>query len=158
MCMALYLASDRPLRLTKQPEYPNDGTSLPTWPREAQRFQTATLQPKQEAVRSHFSHPHVLYAGSYEGCGCGFNYGREYPEAQDEAEHLTAARESIAELVRYVRESGVREIYRCWFDEEAKPTVRQRTVTPETLSSPDFVFGEQELLRIDHDASRATLR
>ena len=152
MCMVLYIASDRPLPLTKQPEYPKDCTSSPTWPREAQRFHTATLQPKQEAVRSHFSHPHVSYAGSYEGCGCGFNYGREYPEAEDDAEHLTAAHESVAELVRYVRDSGVREIYSCWFDDETKPTVRERTVTPEMLASPDFVFGEQELLRIDHDA------
>ncbi len=152
MCMALYIASDRPLPLTKQPEYPKDCTSSPTWPREAQRFHTATLQEKQEAVRFHFGYPHVLYAGSYEGCGCGFNYGREYPEAEDDAEHLTAARESVAELVRYVRDSGVREIYSCWFDDEGKPTARERTVAPEALASPDFVFGEQELLRIDHDA------
>lgn len=100
----------------------------------------------------HFSHPHVLYAGSYEGCGCGFNYGREYPEAEDDAENLIAARESAAELVRYVREARVLELYSCWFDDEAKPTAHQRTVTPETLASPDFIFGEQELLRIDHDA------
>jgi hypothetical protein len=45
----------------------------------------------------------------------------------------------------------VREIYSCWFDDEAKPTVRERTVTPEMLASPYFVFGERELLRIDHD-------
>ena len=56
------------------------------------------------------------------------------------------------EWVRYVRDSGVREIYSCWFDDEGKPTARERTVTPEALASPDFVFGEQELLRIDHDA------
>jgi hypothetical protein len=150
--MALYIASDRPLPLTKQPVYAKDCISSPTWPREAQRFHTATLQPKQEAVRSHFTHPHVLYAGSYEGCGCGFNYGRQYPEVEDEAEHLTAARESVAELVRYVRGSGVREIYSCWFDDEAKPTLHERTITPETLASPDFVFGEQELLRVNYEA------
>ncbi len=150
--MALYLASDRSLPLTKQPVYPKDCTSSPTWPKEAQRFHTAKLQPTQESVRSHFSHPHVLYAGSYEGCGCGFNYGREYPEVEADAEHLTAARESVAEFVRYVRDSSVREIYSCWFDDETKPTVRERSVTPETLALPDFVFGEQELLRIDHAA------
>jgi len=103
-------------------------------------------------VHSHFSHPHVLYAGSYEGCGCGFNYGREYPEAEDDAAHLTAACQSVAELVRSVRDSGVREIYSCWFDDEAKPTVHQRTITPETLASPEFVFGDRELLRIDYEA------
>jgi len=140
------------LPVTKQPEYRKDAVSSPTWPREAQRFYTATLNTTQEAVRSHFSYPQVLYAGSYEGCGCGFNYGREYPEAEDDAEHLTAARESVAELVRYVRASRVQEIYSCWSDDEAKPTVHQRTVTPEMLASPDFIFREQELLRIELNA------
>ena len=150
MCKALYIASDKSLPLTKQPEYPKGCTLSPTWPREAQRFHTATLKPKQEAVRSHFSYPHVLYAGSYEGCGCGFNYGREYPQSENDSEHLTAARESVAELARYVRDSRVREIYSCWFDDEAKPIVRKRTVTPEMLASLEFIFEEQELLTIDH--------
>lgn len=125
--------------------------SSPLWPREAQRFHTAPLRPEQEAVRSHFSLPHVLYAGSYEGCGCGFNFGREYPEAEDDEEHLIAARESVAELVRYVRNSGVREIYSCWFDDEVKPTTHERALTPDTLALPDFFFCEQELVRIVHD-------
>ena len=103
-------------------------------------------------MRSHFSHPYVLYAGSYEGCGCGFNYGRGCPEVEDDAEYLAAARESVAQLVRYVRDSGVREIYSCWFDDEAEPTIQQRTVTPETLALPDFIFGKHELLKIDQDA------
>jgi hypothetical protein len=152
MCMAVYIASDRPLPLTKQPEYPKDCISSPTWPMEAQRFHTAELRPAQEAVRSHFQFPHVLYAGSYEGCGCGFNFGREYPSDEDDPKHLTVARESVADLIRYVRESGVRQIYSCWFDDEAKPTAHERTVKPEALAAQDFFFREQELLSIDHDA------
>src|SRR5688572_14621997 len=62
MCMALYLASDRPLPLIEQREIPKDALSSPTWPREAQRFHTALLRPEQEVVRSHFSLPHILYA------------------------------------------------------------------------------------------------
>jgi hypothetical protein len=149
MCLALYIASDRQLPLIKQPEYASDCVASPNWLAEAQRFHTATLELSQEAVRLHFSHPHVLYAGSCEGCGCGFNYGREYPEVEDDAEHLRAARESVAELVLYIRESGVREIYTCWLEDETKPILRHRTVTPEALASPDFVFAERELLRID---------
>lgn len=148
MCIALYIASDRPLPLTPQPVSVAEGTSSPTWPQEAQRFHTATLQPAQEAVRSHFNHPHVLYVGSYEGCGCGFNYGRECPDVEVDAAHLTAARESVAELVRYVQYSGVREIYSCQFDDEAKPVTRRRTVTLQLLASPDFVFGDRELLTV----------
>jgi hypothetical protein len=148
--MALYIASDIPLPVIQQHETSKDAIESPSWPLEAQRFHTRTLSPEQEAVRSHFSHTQVLYAGSYEGCGCGFNFGREYPDDETDEGHLTAARESLVELVRYVRESRVQEIYSCWFDDEAQPTVHQRTITPEVLASPDFVFQQQELLRINH--------
>jgi hypothetical protein len=137
--MALYIASDRP---------------LPLRPWQAQPFHTAELKPDQEAVRSHFSNPHVVYAGSYEGCGCGFNYGREHPETDDDPENLAAAKESVAELVRYVQESGVREIYCCWFDDESEPAAHKRTVTPAILGAQDFFFRFREggeLLTVDRD-------
>jgi len=152
MCLALYLASDHSLPIIPRRESPKDAMSSLTWPREAQRFHTAALGSPQEAVLPQLSRKHVLYAGSYEGCGCGFNFGRQYPDAADDAEYLTAARESVAELVQYVRDSRVQEIYSCWFDDETKPAVHQRAVTPEMLSSPDFFFRELELLKIDHDA------
>jgi hypothetical protein len=148
MCLALFVASDRPLHVIEERAYSKDAMLSPTWPREAQRFHTAVLRQEQEGVRSHFGYPNVLYAGSYEGCGCGFNYGRIYPDAEDDVEHLTAARESVNDLVRYVQDSQVREIYSCWFDNEAKPIVFQRTVTPEMLAAEDFFFREQELLHI----------
>jgi len=150
MCLALYRASGHQMQIIQQREYPKDAMSSPTWPREAQRFHTAELRPGQEAVRAHFSHPQVLYAGSYEGCGCGFDFGREYPEAEDEPEQLIAAAQSVEELVRYVRELRVLQIYTCWFGDEAQPTLHERTVTPATLASQEFFFREQELLSIDH--------
>jgi hypothetical protein len=149
--MALYIASDHQLLVIQYREYPKDAMSSPTW-RAVQRFHTAELRPEQEAVRSHFGCEHILYAGSYEGCGCGFNFGREYPDVEDAPEDLIAARESVAELVRYVRESRVREIYSCWFGDEAKPKVHERTVTPDALALADFFFREHELLKIDHNA------
>jgi hypothetical protein len=152
MCLALYIAADHPLPIIIEREHPKDAMLSPTWPREAQRFHTAAIRPEQEPVRMHFSHAHVLYAGSYEGCGCGFNFGREYPEAEDDPEHLAASRESIAELVRYLREQNVKEIYVCWFDDESKPTIFRRTIAPEALASPDFFFREQELLQLNHVA------
>lgn len=149
MCLALHIASDQPLPLIAQREITEDQWSSPTWPREAQRFHTAQLRPAQEVVRSHFRVPHVLYAGSYEGCGCGFNFGRQYPGLENDEDHLTASRESVAELARCVREARVREIYACWFGDESEPTADERVLTPEALASPEFFFREQELLRIE---------
>jgi hypothetical protein len=70
---------------------------------------------------------------------------------EDDAQHLTAARESVAELVRFVRAAGVQAIFSCWFDDESAPPLRERTVTPDTLALPNFFFRERELLRIDLD-------
>lgn len=148
--MALYIASDKPLPVVQQRKYPKEAVNSPTWPKEAQRFHTSELRPESQVVRSHFRYPHVLYAGSYEGCACGFNFGREYPTLEEDPDHLVVARESVAELVRYVRESAVRQIYSCWFDNEAKPTAHERTLSPEALAAQDFFFREQELLTIDH--------
>lgn len=149
MCLALYIASDCPLPDLKVREYAQDVMSSPTWPREAQRFHTAALNEDQEVVRTHFDYAHVLYAGSYEGCGCGFNFGRQYPDLETDPEYFIASRESLAQLVQYVRESGVKEIYACWGGDEGVSTVHQRVVPPDTLASPDFFFREQELLKIE---------
>lgn len=149
MCIAIYIAAEASLPLVTRQHYSHDVTLSPTWPREAQRFYTAEPQAEQEAVRSCFSLPHVLYAGSYEGCGCGFNYGREYPEAEVDPEHLLAARESVAQLVQYVKDWNVREIY-CSESGGEMAINRKRTVTLEQLAASDFVFGMQELLTIDH--------
>ena len=150
MCLALYLASDGPLPIIERRSISKDAVDSPTWPREAQRFHTAALLERQKAVLSKFSHGHVLSAGSYEGCGCGFNYGREYPDHETKEHELVAARESVAELVRYVHELKVKQIYSCWCDDEAHPTLSQRTVNAAELAGADFVFQQQELLTIDH--------
>jgi hypothetical protein len=149
MCKALYLASDRPLPLTRQPQFPQDLCSA-TWPNGAQPFHTALLKPAQEVVRSHFRHPHVLYAGSYEGCACGFNYGREHPESESDPNHLAAARESMAALVQYILENNVLEVYSCWMDDEAKPPLYRWLFKPRTLASAGFIFQDRELLTIEH--------
>ncbi len=148
MCLALYIASEKALPLIEYPNYPQSVFTLPEWPDMAQRFHISTLKENQEIVRKHFSIPNVVFAGSYEGCSCGFNYGREYPDYEDDKEHLNAARESVGQLVTYIRNNEIKELYACWFDDESLSQVAERTVTIEELSSPTFVFNQKELLRV----------
>src|SRR4051794_21574189 len=153
MCLALYVTADGPLQIVPLRHYPAGLFNSPAWPREAQRFHTAELSADQYAVRGYFSHSNVLYAGSYEGCGCGFNFGRAFPLGDDDPEHLSAACESVAQLVRYVREFEVRELFCCWSGEESKTPVHRRNVAAEELASPDFYFREQELLTVNNSSS-----
>ena len=63
MCMMIYIASDRPLPLID-------------WQDEFPAFHVRELREEEMAVRTHFKKPYVYYAGSHEGCGCGFAYGQ----------------------------------------------------------------------------------
>jgi hypothetical protein len=85
--MVVYIASDMPLG---------------TWPFDpAKRGFHVTEVPAQDvAVKQHFSKPHVYYAGAFEGCGCGFQYGREFPGVEVDHEQLAEAEECRAEFMR----------------------------------------------------------
>jgi hypothetical protein len=118
------------------------------WPMVAQRFHTQALDEKNQKVRAHFSTPYIVLVGSYEKCSCGFNYGREYPDYEDDKDHLLVARESVIELVSYIRNNNVKEIYSCELDDEALPKESERTVMVEELLLSTFVFKQKELLHI----------
>ena len=148
MCLALYIGSEKVLPLISYPDYPQSVIYSREWPTVAQRFHIEALGEKNQKVRAHFSTSHVVLAGSYERCSCGFNYGREYPDDVVDKDHLLGARESVVELVSYVLRNNVTEIYSCWFDDEALPKDSERTVMVEELLSSTFVFKQRELLHI----------
>ena len=141
MCMIVYIASRSPLPLI-------------SWQEDAPAFNVTALNPDEQPVLRHLALPQVRQAGSHTGCGCGFNEGREYPEAcEDAAAECADAVESSARLARYVREHRVQRIYSCWSGGEGEPPAFERRVTPERLVAPDFFFRDGELLTIDYDAA-----
>src|SRR5690349_14916345 len=101
-------------------------------------------------VRQQFSKPHVYFAGSHEGCGCGFSYGR-YPtrDAEDE-ENARKAKDSVARLREFLRrgvvDEGPLELFACWAGDELQPPRHRRTVTPEQIGGEMFWFEEGSLL------------
>ncbi len=136
MCMVVYIASRSPLPLVP-------------WRDDAPTFNVTALTEQEERVRSHFSLPHVRYAGSHTRCGCGFNEGR-HPGA-DSKERIAALAAS-AMLARFVREHQVEQVYSCWSGDEGEPQEFARRIDPEELVADDFAFGERELLSLENDA------
>jgi hypothetical protein len=136
MCMVVYIASRSPLPLVP-------------WGDDAPAFNVTALTEHEERVRSHFSLPHVRYAGSHTHCGCGFNEGR-HPDA-DPQERI-AALASSAMLARFVREHRVEQVYSCWSVDEGEPQEFARRIVPAALVADDFVLRERELLTIENDA------
>ena len=115
MCMAVYIASDLPLPLI-------------AWNERTPAFHTAELCGSDvEPVPGQCSQPDVVYAGSYEGCGCGF-FKFEHAEYA-EPEELQACRESLSQLAAYVaellRQDGSVELFACWVGDQAqRPELR----------------------------------
>ena len=102
-------------------------------------------------MRAKFDLPHVVFAGSYEGCSCGFDLGGDSPEEEAESEdHAVAARESVAELRRYVAENRVLQLYTCWFDDEAEPHSSLATIALDDLAEPARWLVDRRLCCVVH--------
>jgi hypothetical protein len=141
--MMVYLAADVPLREV-------------AWDEAAPAFNTSPLSPdEQHRVRPQLSKPYLIYAGSYEGCGCGFQLG-EYPLEYSEPADISQRRKSLHDFAAYLREElprvGTIQLFACWDgDQEAIPEHR-RVLIPSALETDSFFFLEKELSTIEPEA------
>ncbi len=134
MCMMVYLAADEPLRTLD-------------WDDANPSFYVSGLSPDEERVKRQFGSGKIVYAGSHEGCGCGFQYG-EYPPDDYEPDELRRRRRSLSEFARYLRQELARlgriEIYACWDGDQELAPEHGRTLTPSSLELDDFFFRQRE--------------
>lgn len=133
--MMLYIASDRPVPLVAW----NDG---------APSFNVSKLNENSKAVRQRFSKPHIYYLGSHQGCSCGFSYGRDTYDEEEES----AARESVRRLSAYLAQAieiaGPLELYSCWDgDQEDEPQFRD-SITPNEIGGDAFWFRERQFITL----------
>ena len=142
MCMMIYLAADQPLRM------------IP-WNDADPGFHVSAPAPDEERVRCQFKSGNVVYAGAYEGCGCGFQYG-QYPSENYESQELEQRRRSLNQFAEYLRGElarvGAIEAYACWDGDQDSPPEHHRTLTPSSLEADDFFFHQKELSTLVEDA------
>jgi len=133
MCMAVYVAAEEPLTLVP-------------WNEAQPAFYVASVDASDLPVVSQFTKAHVVYAGSHEGCGCGFQYGK-HPEFR-EPDEAVARRRSLDQFATYlageIARVGPVELYACWEGDQAAPVEHRRALTPNDLRSNDFFFLEKE--------------
>lgn len=141
MCMVVYIAAEQPLPL------------IP-WNVQDRGFHVTALDGQSEVVRSQFSLPHVVYAGSHQGCGCGFQFG-QHPELDTDQEELRLAHQSrhgLAEYLRSALDAANRiQIYACWSGDEGQTPLHRRNLTPKDIDSDGFAFEERELIDVGRD-------
>lgn len=137
MCLAVYLASSNPLPPI-------------AWDKDAPAFYLEPV-PEGEAVHRQFSLPHVYYAGSHEGCGCGFS---RHGEIDEEAERRQANYAALARVLRSALSGGAKtELFTCWEGDQHKQPETFESVTPSDLESSSFQFQELQFLRVVYDGA-----
>jgi hypothetical protein len=96
----------------------------------------------------------LIYAGSYEGCGCGFQLG-EHPAESLEPDELFQRRRSLQEFAAYLREElprvGTIQLYACWDGDQEEPPAHRRVLTPSSLEADDFFFLQKEFSTVTKD-------
>ncbi|CAI3799814.1 hypothetical protein [Rheinheimera sp. MM224] len=127
MCLALYIASDLKIPITAY----ND--RIP-------RFHVTELEKNDFLVKKQFCLPNVSYAGSNEGCGCGF-----FKDGL-EGEELELAQENYYSLAHCVSalkfKGGKVALFACWEgDQGTMPKTREKLSVSE-LTSKAFEFKE----------------
>jgi hypothetical protein len=135
MCLMVYLAAAKPLRLVP-------------WIDDAPDFNVTELAADEGRVAIQFTDLCMAHAGSHEGCGCGFQYAKWPADSysREEIERGQRSRDAFADyLVSEIGRVGAIQVFACWDgDQEAEPEHRRR-LRPSDLRSPDFFFLEKEL-------------
>lgn len=136
MCLAVYVASDALLPESR-------------WNEQAPAFYLEAV-PKSEDVCTHFRYRHVYYAGSHEGCGCGFSKdGRDIEELQRcQANYL-----ALASALSNALLNGTRvQLYTCWEGEQTNRPESTGAVTVNELTEPEFELQQLSLLSVRRGA------
>jgi hypothetical protein len=132
MCLAVYVAADAPLPESR-------------WRESAPAFYLESV-PESEGVRRQFRYRHVYYAGSHEGCGCGFSKdGRDDEELKKCQENYNALASVLSEHVR--KGVGI-ELFTCWEGQQTAEPENRSAMAVEELLQPQFELKELSLLSL----------
>jgi len=125
MCLALYLASSRPLPLI-------------AWDPVNPAFHVVKAPEIAVGVCRHFRFENVYYVGSHQGCSCAFNYEHEYESILQLRDYLRGALASGAEI----------ELFACRVGNERKAMQHALVTTPDGIALPEFFFKDGQFLII----------
>lgn len=150
MCLVLYIGSDAICPLLEPQDFSVINCDDPAWTSKVVPFSVEEIAGDAKAVEKHFDTQFVQYAGSFEGCGCGFNasYSPEWDDPPEENDHFLAGRESRRLLRDFVEKHEVRQIFACWSGDEGLDAESHLDITSDQITDPNFQFPERAMLRI----------
>ena len=133
MCLAVYIATTHQIPLI-------------AWDKENPAFYTKELDYHDKRVRKQFDLENVYYAGSNEGCGCGFLKDGVVGE---ELELTKANYLKLSEVVRSAQNQGFKvQIFSCWEGGQTGKIEIRKQIAVDDLIADEFEFEEQALYEI----------
>jgi hypothetical protein len=123
MCLALYIASPKPL-----PVIP--------WDPDKPAFHVIPLPNEMGAVRKLLNHPNVYYVGSHEGCSCAFNYEHDLKSVLELRDYLRKALTVTDEI----------EGFSCRPGDEQLNVKHSATISPSGVALPEFYLQDGQRL------------
>ena len=136
MCLAVYIGSEIELKEN-------------AWNKNEPNFYIEAV-PSANNVRKQFSTTHVYYAGSHEGCGCGFFKEAREPE---EFENVQENYKNLALTIKNAVEAGRKiQLFSCWEDDQAKQPEIKVSIGLSEIVNPEFEFKELNFLNVVSNA------
>lgn len=133
MCFAVYVATDVPCKTSE-------------WDKHHPGFWLESVRDKDRVVAQHFSKPHIYYAGSSSGCGCGFFDEPFDDNDEEDVRQLELAWESIKDLVDWLQQvlktTDSVELFVCWEGDQEREPLRRLEMHPDELRKQPLPLEE----------------
>lgn len=123
MCLALYIASPKPLPLVP-------------WDPKKPTFHVVPLAEDGHRIWKILPHPYIYYVGSHEGCSCAFNYEHELKAALELRDYLRKALTVTSEI----------EGFSCRPGQATLKVKHSVTVSPSGVALPEFYLDDGQRL------------
>ncbi len=139
MYRMIYIAADKNL-----PQIP--------WDENNPGFHVTPLTEVEKDVAKQFTKSYVFYAGSHEGCGCGFSFGQMPIDDEEDEKQDKAARKSNEALKQYLIENlGSIEVFACWDGDQTMHPKTKMTLDPHEISGETFDINEPVLFELKNN-------
>ena len=133
MCLAIYIASNKPLPLVE-------------WNEKQPKFHVMAVTKEDGNIEKQFKNTNIAYAGSHEGCGCGFfKEGEEGQELNVRQANYDALGYYLSSLMLGGSEI---EIFACWEGDQGEEADFREKISLKELAEPEFQFKEKAYYEI----------
>ena len=131
MCLAIYIGSDKELPCSKW------DAKNPAF------FVEDIMDSNHDGVEIQFDKKFIYYAGSYQGCGCGFYYQDYDVGYEQDPEEIEKSKADVEKLIQYLEDAladNTIQLFACWEGMQKNKPDFKGTIKPRDLMNSEFLI------------------